>query len=162
MRHTRKEVIDRTTKEFQQLDRLVSRLKPADWRRLVPRPESKDAWTVKDSLAHIAYWKEHTGRVIRGEKRPPELRGLEVNAINRIIYERWRSRPPATVVSWHRRVQRNVLETLRTTPEDFFSRRDHGAYWPGDLDGHSAWHRVRDIEAALKSARAAGKPPGRE
>jgi len=153
MRHTRKEVIDRTRKEFQQLDRLVSKLKPADWRRLVPRPETKDAWTVKDSLAHIVHWKEHTARVIRGEKRPPELRGLDVNAINRIVYERWRSRRPADVVSWHRHVQQDVMDTLRATPEETFSGRERSASWPGDLDGHSAWHRVRDIEAALMSSK---------
>lgn len=163
MRHTRKEVIDRTRKEFQRLDRLVSRLKPADWRRLVPRPESKDPWTVKDSLAHVVYWKEHTARVIRGEKRPPELRGLEVNAINRIIYESWRSHRPAAVVSWHRRVQQVAMNTLRATPEENFTGRERGAYWPGDLDGHSAWHRVRDIEAALKlQPSSRSNSPGRK
>lgn len=150
MRHTRKEVIARTRNEFQQLDRLVARLKPADWRRPVPRPESKDPWTVKDSLAHILHWKEHTARVFRGEKRPPEFRGLEVNAINRIIYERWRNRRPADVVVWHRRVQEKVMRTLRATPQEWFSRKERSPDWPGDFTSHSTWHRVRDIEAARK------------
>lgn len=88
MRHTRQDVIARTSKEFRALDRLVSRLKPADWRRRVPRPEAKDPWTVKDALAHIIYWKEHSARVFRGEKRPPELRGLAVNQGNALIYRR--------------------------------------------------------------------------
>ena len=151
MRHTRKEVIDRTRKEFQQLDRLVVKLKPADWRRRVPRPETRDPWTVKDALAHILHWKEHTARVIRGEKRPPELRGLEVNAINRVIYEHWRNRRPADIVGWHRRVQADVMHTLRTTPEEWFSQKERGPEWPGDFVGHSAWHRIRDLEAALRS-----------
>ena len=42
MRHTRADVIARTEKEFAELDRLVKRLKAADWRRRVPRPEGKD------------------------------------------------------------------------------------------------------------------------
>jgi hypothetical protein len=150
MGHTRKAVMVRTRKEFQELDRLVSKLKPTDWRRLVPRPETKDAWTVKDSLAHILHWKEHTARVFRGEKRPPELRGLEVNAINRVIYERWRNRRPADVVAWHRRVQADVMRTLGNTPEAWFNRKERGPDWPGDFVGHSAWHRIRDIEAALR------------
>jgi mycothiol maleylpyruvate isomerase-like protein len=149
MRHSRKEVIDRTRKEFQRLDRLVSGLKPADWRRRVPRPEAKDPWTVKDALAHIVYWKEHSARVFGGKKRPPEIRGLEVNQINALMYRRWRNRPSAHVVAWHRRVQAEVIETLKARPDDWFSRRERGADWPGDLDGHSAWHRVRDIEAAV-------------
>jgi hypothetical protein len=150
MRHTRKDVIARTRKEFRALDRLVLRLKPADWRRRVPRPQAKEPWTVKDSLAHIVHWKEHSARVFRGEKRPPELRGLEVNQINAVIYRRWRNRRPADVVAWHRRVQEDVIGTLRARPEEWFTGKERGASWPGDFDGHSAWHRVRDIEAALR------------
>jgi mycothiol maleylpyruvate isomerase-like protein len=150
MRHSRREVIDRTRKEFQRLDRLVSALKPADWRRRVPRPETKDPWTVKDALAHITYWKEHSARAFAGRKRPPELKGLEVNEINAVIYRRWRSRRPADVVDWHKRVQIEVIETLKARPDEWFGSRERGANWPGDFDGHSAWHRVRDIEAAVK------------
>jgi mycothiol maleylpyruvate isomerase-like protein len=163
MRHSRKEVIDRTRKEFQRLDRLVSGLKPADWGRRVPRPETKDPWTVKDALAHIVYWKEHSARVFGGKKRPPELKGLEVNEINAVIYQRWRSRRPAEVVAWHKRVQIEVIETLATRPEEWFGGRERGANWPGDFDGHSAWHRVRDMEAVVKSQRAdRSSSPGRE
>ena len=86
MRHTKREVLTRTRREFAILDRLVSRLKPADWKRRAPRPPTRDPWTVKDVLAHIVYWKEHSARVFRGERRLPEMRGLDVNAINRLIY----------------------------------------------------------------------------
>ena len=60
MRHTKREVLARTRREFAILDRLVSRLGPADWKRRAPRPPARDAWTVKDALAHIVYWKEHS------------------------------------------------------------------------------------------------------
>jgi hypothetical protein len=150
LRHTQRKVIERTQGEFQRLDRLVKTLKPADWRRLVPRPETKDPWTVKDSLAHIVYWKEHSARVFRGDKRPPEMKGLEVNQINAVIYRRWRNRRPADVVAWHRRVQEDVIRTLRVRPKEWFTGKDRGTSWPGDLDGHAAWHRIRDIEAAVR------------
>jgi Mycothiol maleylpyruvate isomerase N-terminal domain len=152
MRHTRKEVVDRTRREFARLDRLVARLRPADWRRRVPRPPTRDPWTVKDALAHIVYWKEHSARVIRGEKRLPEMRGLDVNQINRVIHERWRTRKPSEVVEWHRRVHADVLQTLARTPDEWFGRRERSPFWPGDFDGHSAAHRVKDIEAALGSS----------
>jgi hypothetical protein len=141
----------------------VSRLQAADWRRLVPRPETKDAWTVKDALAHITYWKEHSARVFAGVKRPPELKGLEVNQINAVIYRRWRNRRPADVVAWHRRVQIEVIQTLKARPDDWFGGKERGANWPGDFDGHSAWHRVRDMEAAVKSPPTdPSNSPGRE
>jgi len=150
MRHTRKEVTDRTRREYQRLDRLIRRLKPADWRRRVPRPETKDPWTVKDALAHIIYWKEHSARVFRGEKGPAEMRGLDVNQGNALVYRRWRRRRPADVVAWHRQVHDDVMRTLRERPDEWFGRRERGPDWPGDFDGHSASHRVRDIEAALR------------
>jgi hypothetical protein len=148
MRHTRKGVIARTRREFQMLDRLVARLRPADWRRRAPRPPGRDPWTVKDALAHITYWKAHTARVLRGERRLPEMRGLDVDQINRLIYLRWRGQPPRAVLAWHRQVQADVLRTLAKAPEALF-RRDRSPRWPADFDGHSAAHRMSDIEAAL-------------
>ena len=153
MRHTRNEVVGRARREFSRLDRLVAGLRPAEWNRRVPRPPTRDPWTVKDALAHIVYWKEHTARVIRGERRPPELRGLDVNASNRLVYQRWHDRRPGDVVRWHRRVQADLLRTLAAKPTDWFTGRDRGPTWPYDLDGHSAYHRRRDIEAALDVAR---------
>jgi hypothetical protein len=150
MRHTKKEVVDRARREFAKLDRLVARLRPADWKRRVPRPPARDPWTVKDALAHVVYWKEHTARVIRGERRLPEMRGLDVSGINRLVYERWRDRRPAEVVAYHRQVHRDVLKTLAATPAEWFGRRERSAQWPLDFDGHSADHRVKDIEAALE------------
>jgi hypothetical protein len=155
MRHTREDVIERSQREFKRLNLVVKRLGPTDWRRRVPRPKAKDPWTVKDALAHIVYWKEHSARVFRGEKRPPEMRGLEVNQINALIYRRWRNRRPADVVRWQQQVQADVIRTLRDRPDDWFGRRERSPDWPGDFVGHSAWHRVRDIEAALRSSAAA-------
>jgi hypothetical protein len=165
MRHTRKTVIARTRGEFSKLDRLVARLRPGDWKRRVPRPPTRDPWTVKDALAHIVYWKEHTGRVIRGERRLPEMRGLDGNQINRLVYRRWRRRRPSEVIAWHRRVHAEVLRTLAEKPAAWFGRRERSPYWPSDLDGHSAAHRVKDIQAALSGGpgpaeRRRGAPAG--
>ena len=153
MRHTKQSVVARTRREFTKLDRVVRRLRRADWTRLVPRPETRAPWTVKDALAHILYWKEHTCRVFRGEKRVPEMRGLGIEQINRKIYSRWRRRQPAALVAWHRRVHTDVMKTLAKTPAEWFSRKNHSHEWPLDFDGHSAAHRIKDIEAALQEAR---------
>jgi hypothetical protein len=114
---------------------------------------------VKDALVHIVYWKEHTGRVIRGERRPPEMRGLDTDQINALVYRRWRHRRPAEGLQWHRRVQGEILRTLARTPPGWFGRKEHSPDWPLDLDGHSAAHRVKDIEAALGAARLPGCTP---
>jgi hypothetical protein len=151
MRHSRSEVIERTIREYELLDHIVAYLTNEDWERLLPRPGSKEPWTVKDALAHITHWKADVARSIRRQHRPPEERGLSENEENHQIYMRWRERSPEEVLTWHRQVQVDVLAVLRKAPEDWFSGREHRQEWSYDLDGHSTYHRVKDIERALAS-----------
>lgn len=150
MRHTREEVIERAIREFELLDNLVANLTDEAWQRPLPRSESKDPWTVKDALAHITHFKADVIRSIKRQRRPAEVRGLTETEENHLIYMRWRDRSPQEVLAWHRQVQQDVLAALREAPEEWFSRRERRPEWPYDLDGHSADHRVKDIERALK------------
>src|SRR3989441_13057536 len=158
MRQNKKDVMARPRREYAILDRLVARLRRADWKRRVPRPPTRAPWTVKDALAHIVYWKEHSARVFRGERRLPEMRGLDVNQINRLVYRRWRRRRPSELLARHRRVHADVLKTLARNPEAWFGRRQRPPQWPLDFDGHSAAHRMNDIEAVLPGLSASPRP----
>jgi uncharacterized damage-inducible protein DinB len=149
MRHNREEVIERTIREFELLDQLVAGLSDEDWRQTLLRPETKDPWTVKDALAHVTHWKADVIRSIRGQRRPPKERGLQENDANHLIYMRWRDRSPQEVLAWHRQVQEELLTALRAAPAGWFSGRERRQAWPYDLDGHSTYHRVKDIERAL-------------
>jgi len=149
MRHSQDEVIERTIREFQLLDQMVAHLSDEDWERLVHRPETEDPWTVKDALAHITHWKADVIRKIRGQRVPPEERGLGINAGNHLIFTRWHERSPQDVLAWHRQVQHELLAALRAAPEEWFSAKERAAQWPYDLDGHSSYHRVKDIEETL-------------
>ncbi len=150
MRHSREEVIQRTIQEFELLDHLVANLTGEEWNRPVPRPESKDPWTVKDALAHITHWKADVARSIRRQRVPVEERGLGINEGNHLVYLRWHDRSPQEVLAWHRQVHKDVLAALQEAPEEWFSGKERRPDWPGDLDGHSTYHRVRDLEEALK------------
>jgi hypothetical protein len=152
MHHTRKEVIQRTVREFERLDHLVGDLSNEEWNRLLPRPEIKDPWTVKDALAHITHWKADVVRKIKRQPVPAEEKGLNETDGNRLVYERWRNRSPQDVLAWHREVQEDVLGALNAAPEEWFSNRERRPEWPFDLDGHSSYHREKDIEPALKSS----------
>ncbi len=151
MRHTREEVIERVIREFTLLDQCVAGLTDEDWQRPLPRPETKDPWTVKDALAHITHWKADIARSIRRQRRPPEERGLGINDGNRYVYLLWRDRSPQEVLAWHRQVQADVLAALQAAPDEWFSRRDRRPEWPYDLVGHSSDHRQKDIERALSN-----------
>jgi hypothetical protein len=152
MRHNRVDVIHRTIHEFEVLDNLVAGLSEADWNRKVLRPETKDPWTVKDVLAHLTHWKADVARSARGLPRPPEERGLGITDGNRLVYLRWRDRSPQEVLAWHRQVHEDVLVALRDAPDAWFSAKERKLDWPNDLDGHSAYHRMKDIERALKDS----------
>ena len=152
MRHSREELIERAIREFELLEELLAGLSDEDWERPLVRPESKDPWTVKDALVHITYWKADVARVVRGQRRPLEVRDLQINDHNHLFYKRWREPSVQEVLAWHRQVHQDVLTALREAPEAWFSGRERGAPWPFDLDGHSAYHRVHDIERALAAA----------
>jgi hypothetical protein len=158
MRHNREEVIKRTIREFELLDRQVADLTDEEWARPLLRPETKDPWTVKDALAHITHWKADVARSARRQPVPAEERGLNETEGNHLVYMRWRGLSPEDVLAWHRQVQEDVLVALREAPDEWFSGKDRRAEWPFDLEGHSEYHRVKDIERAL-AARPAHKRP---
>jgi hypothetical protein len=150
MRHNRKKVIERINHEYKLLDNLVTNFRKDDWNCLVIRPESKDPWTVKDTLAHITHWKADAARSARRQPKPKEERGLNITEGNHLIYLRWHNRSPQEVLAWHRQVHDDVLVALREAPEEWFSGKERNSDWPVDLDGHSTYHRIKDIEVALK------------
>ncbi len=154
MGHTRASVIQRANREYRRLDRLVAKLTPAQWKRSLSRTETKDQWTVKDALAHITHWKWYVTLSARGEHRPTNEIRLEITPLNHFIYMRWRKRSPKEVLAWHRHVHKDLLKALREAPSAWFTRKSRGADWPFDVDGHSAEHRVKDIQRALKQGKA--------
>ena len=150
MRHTREEVIERTIREYELLEALISQLTYIDWEQPLPRPSTKDLWTVKDALAHITHWKTDVVRSIRGQRHPPEERGLNETEGNHLVFLRWHDHPWRQVLTWHRQVQQEVLTALRSAPDTWFSGRERRSEWPFDLDGHSAYHRIKDIQQVLE------------
>jgi hypothetical protein len=140
---------ERTIREFELLDQLVASLSDGDWARPLIRPESKDPWTVNDALAYITYWKDGVALSARGQHRPSEERGLHLNDRNHFVYMRWLDRSPQEVLTWHRQVHEDLLTALRAAPEKWFNGRKRSEDWPGDLDHHSAFHRIKDIEQAF-------------
>jgi hypothetical protein len=153
MRHNRDEVIERAIREYELLDHVVANLTAEDWERRLPRSETKEPWTVKDGLAHIIHWKADVARSARGQHIPLEERGLSITDGNHLVYMRWRDRSPEDILAWHRQVQEDLLAALREAPDAWFSGKDRKADWPNDLDGHSAYHRVKDIQQALAGGR---------
>ena len=131
------------------LDHLVTDLQQR-WNRLLRRSESKDPGQSKHALAHITHWKADVARSARRRPKPIEERGLNISQGNHLVYVRWHNRSPQEVLAWHRQVQKDVLAALQEAPEKWFSEESVDQIAPGDIDGHSTYHRVKDIEWVLK------------
>ena len=96
-----------------------------------------------------------------GQRRPADERGLNANQINHLVYLRWHDRSPQDVLAWHRQVQKDVWLHYRKTPgkmvQPLASARSGLAR---RLDGHLAFHRVKDIERALVRKEKGVSAPG--
>jgi hypothetical protein len=77
-----------------------------------------------------------------------------MNETNHLVWLRWRERLPQEVLDWHRQVQQDLIAALNEAPDEWFSGKEHGEPWPFDVDGHSAYHRLRDLEAAVRTGPA--------
>lgn len=163
--------MDRAAQGFERLDELVRSRAPEDWDRSVSRPEGKDPWTVKDTLAHITGATATFARMLRREPPWPEER-LDVPNMNHAVYERWRGRPWQEVVAWHREVQEVGMKALPECAEEVFTGHERACEWPTRLERHSAAHRRRGIVRArgtgrrpanlteAKAAAPCGRAPG--
>jgi hypothetical protein len=71
--------------------------------------------------------------------------GLGENEANHLIYMRWRERSPQKVLTWNRQLHDEVIAAIQEAPEEWFTEKERRSEWPYDLDGHSTYHRVKDI-----------------
>ena len=152
--HNKRETMARVEKEYRALDAVVRRLRSKGLEAPVPgfgarARIDREKWTRKDALAHIVEWRRNALRALRKERSDPELKGLRIDRQNRVLYERWHSRPARDVVAFHRKTHRDMITALRRLPEQYFKRR-LSPIWPNDLIGHSAEHRRRHLEAPDK------------
>src|SRR5690348_9639306 len=92
VKHTRASVIKRAQAEYDALDALVRRLRPADFGRYAFDERAPIRWTVKDVIAHLTAWKLRDVRRMtrdRGPLKPYDAPyGPGAHGPNARIYER--------------------------------------------------------------------------
>jgi hypothetical protein len=105
---------------------------------------SPDGWSVKDVMAHIAFWEDHVLARLkeagRGE-RPQLLGGIteeEVNRINQETLSRSRGRPLDEVKDEFQRAHRELINEIKAIPENEDS--PWWALWP---DADIPWRLIQ-------------------
>jgi hypothetical protein len=149
--HNKRETMARVEKEYRALDAVVRRLRSKGLEEPVPgfgarARIDREKWTRKDALAHIVEWRRNALRALRKDGSDAELKGLRIDRQNRVLYERWHSRPARDVVAYHRKIHKETIAAMRRLPDEYFQKR-FSPMWPNDLIGHSAEHRRRHLEA---------------
>jgi uncharacterized damage-inducible protein DinB len=154
MRHTRESVLERVIDEYGALEAAIAKLHTSDRQHLLGEREGKDPWTVKDSLAHVTYWKARSMRRFRGERRKPgeapEPRSV-IDA-NHMVFEEWKDRSQEDIIAWHRAVQVELVAAVQDAPDNHFSKRERPGTWPRGAIGHSTEHRLKDLEKPFAKA----------
>jgi DinB family protein len=154
VKHTRASVLKRAEAEYQAIDAIVRRLRPADFRRYVFDERAPVRWTVKDVIAHVTAWTLRDVRRLSRDRSP--LKAYEApydRQANRRIYERSHRTAATTVVAEHRAAHRAMVKALRQAPADRFAKR-RSPYWPYDLVGHVGSHRRMHLDPLFaKSAK---------
>jgi DinB family protein len=146
VRHTRSSVLKRAVAEYEALNAIVKRLRPADFGRYVFDERAPARWTVKDVIAHLTAWKLRDVRRISRDRSPLKAYDAPYDPLaNRRIYERSHRTPAKTIVAEHRAAHREMLKALRDAPADRFAKR-HSPHWPADLVGHVGSHRRMHLD----------------
>jgi DinB family protein len=146
VKHTRSSVLKRAVAEYEALDAIVKRLRPADFGRHVFDEHAPAQWTVKDVIAHLTAWKLRDVRRISRDRSPLNAYDAPYDALaNRRIYERSHRTPAKTIVAEHRAAHRKMLRAIREAPADRFAKR-HSPHWPADLVGHVGSHRRMHLD----------------
>ena len=110
------EKLERTWNDFQQS---FSGL-PDD---LLSQPGANGDWSVKDLMAHVAWWEEETLKhlpdVAQGKRLPryADLYG-GLDAFNRLMWEKWRRASLAEVRQYMLDTHRRLLEYIQAAPDE--------------------------------------------
>jgi hypothetical protein len=146
VKHTRASVLRRAVAEYEALDAIVRRVRPADFERYVFDERALDRWKVKDVIAHLTAWKLRDVRRIGRDRRPLKAYDAPYDDLaNRRIYKRSHRTPAKTIVAEHRAAHRAMLRVLRQAPAERFANR-HSPHWPADLVGHVGSHRRMHLD----------------
>lgn len=144
VKHTRASVLARVTAEYEALDAIVRRLRPADFERPAMREGAPIRFAVKDVLAHITAWTFRDVRRITRDRSPLRAYdapyGSGVHGPNAAIYARSHRTPGKTIAAEHRAAYRAILEAIREAPPEVFAAH-WSPHWPSDAVGHVRSHR---------------------
>jgi hypothetical protein len=146
-------VIKRAQAEYEALDAVVRRLRPADLERYVFDERARIRWRAKDVIAHLTAWKLRDVRRITGDRSPLEPYDAPYGAggthdANAAIYARSHRTSGKQIVAEHRAAHRATLKALRAAPTTVFARR-HSPYWPSDIVHHVGSHRRMHLDPLL-------------
>jgi tetratricopeptide (TPR) repeat protein len=127
-------------------------------------PDASGGWSAKDHLAHLAWWRDRTARLVEavrtGADPPPPV---DDDTQNAIIYRDYRDRPAAEIVAEARQSWDHIAAAIEACSEDDLLRphphvkdrnlMDSGPSNGGHLGSHLMfWYLEQGDEATAEAA----------
>lgn len=110
------ELLRRMREGRAEFEGLLARVPPE---QMTP-PNLDNNWSVKDMLAHTAFWAQRAYNLyhilVRGET-PDSIGDDNVDTVNAGVYAENKDKPLAEVVAWERKAYAELLALTETMPE---------------------------------------------
>ena len=136
------QILDEIAAAYGPLEAQVAALSAAQ----MTQPGVMGAWTVKDILAHVAWWERHLLRTLRAGY--DELVTVATDRTNAEVFAANRDRPLDDVLAEFRAAHEDILAALAGWPEDELARDevyeaigwDTFRHYPDHTATIQAWH----------------------
>lgn len=102
-----------------------------------------DGWSVKDTLAHLAWWEHYTLRRLNGAPRliqEGEESGTTLDDTNKHVYEENRQKPLAVVLAEYSEAFRQIRAAVEALPDDALADEDTQGLIAGNTYDHYDEH----------------------
>ncbi|MGZ3600824.1 MAG: DinB family protein [Ktedonobacterales bacterium] len=131
-------------------DRLDATLANLSDEQLTRTGSGGGEWTVKDTLAHLAWWEHYTVRRLNGAPRliqDDDDGGTTLDDTNNHVYEENRQKPLAAVLSEFRDAFQQIRAEVEALPDERLADEDTQGLIAGNTYDHYDEH-LQTIRAA--------------
>jgi hypothetical protein len=130
------------------------------------KPGMDGGWSVKDMLAHLAFWESRTltlYRAVKNNREPsPSLKDRDIDDVNAEVYTERKAWPLEKVIQDEEQAYQELLELVESVPEEDlfgpyrFALLENRPFYEW-VDGNTYGHYAEHIDMLEKSTLAPGK-----
>jgi hypothetical protein len=159
---TKKELIDASQKEHDELDRYLQTLTPEQFLE----PDIVGVWTVKDVIAHLYEWEQMVlswwaaGQAGKTPHVPAEgYKWSQLPALNEMIRQKHESKSTDQVLELYHHSYQQIMNTIESIPEEtlftsglypWMNKNTLASYFISSTSSHYRW-ALKEIKKGFRA-----------